>query len=70
MYCFMHQFRVAASLTLLCWGLAACAGSDSGSGEPIRRPVSFNYGPYGSSGGYMNPNACWRSSSQADCPPL
>jgi predicted small secreted protein len=67
MYCFMHQFRVAASLILLCWVLAACAESDSGSGEPIHRPFDFNYGTYGSSGGYVNPNACWRSSSPADC---
>ncbi len=68
----MRLVRLAAMCVLLATSVAGCADSDSDpSGAGILPPGSnrdragMDY--YGRSSGYIDPNACWRSTAPALC---
>jgi hypothetical protein len=68
--------RSAARVLFVLAGLVvgACAESDSDTAKysvtSFYGPhYSFtDYGPYGTNGGFRNPNACWRSTTLGECP--
>jgi len=66
----MRMASLVALLILAASAVSGCADSDSGEGAPP--PPGFNRAhssidDYGRANGYINPNACWRSTSPAQC---